>query len=1575
MRCRIAVLGILLALSASRVSATEITLLRAYRTNGVMKVEFVPSCPANCPGSGQCCWHYGGIGAKWDGGASGGIVDQVSGNCGETNVGRVVSTQPSGDGPHSLSISAGVFDSVPLFCSDGYLTRNEQSNPINVWFPSDSSMPDWSDGLPDDATDTVGCPVEVATGRMYHEMTDMVIDGPLPIVFKRRYTSTSSDSGALGHGWQHTYMVRLTELSNSVRHTFINEQMRKVAFTCRTFSSGSCTEWVENPFYHMTLSHDSLWHVREKHGKTYDFDGSGNLVAIHDRNLNATTLTYTSGNLTAISDNRGRNITLSYGSGGILQSISAGSRTITYTISGSNDLTKVQYPDNPDIDGTNDSFVTYEYDSHKMRFAKDADGKTIEEHRYTGSKVNHTESEGGKRAYDIQYDASGDGTVWTTTKVTDALDNETTYHVFIPLRVVEDRTGAAGCSSCGGGISEHTGHDWNLNLVDITDGRGIKTHMDYDEHGNVLTRTEDYNPNNSTQGRKTTYDYDSTFNFPETVSVPSVGSCSNVNKVITNTYDNYGNITQQLTEGCGDGTATLSVSTSYTYDTTDHGRLLTVTGPRSDVTTYEYYGDSDGTINRRGRIKKITDAAGLETTVGGYDAFGNVESVIDANNVETTATYDGRNQMIESRVKVGTTNSSADFITELHYDAVGRLGKVRLPNCVTAGSSCTATWQYGYEPGVGWLKQVQDALGNKIINTYDSMGNRRRVHTVQTGDADGTAKAFVNFAYDSYNRLQYTYYDNDIVPESSGSVFAKYSYDGNGNVLSQRDPEGHVASYAYDNFNRLTSETQASVSGTPTTRYFYDGQDNLRCMLDPNTSSSVTNCSTSLSPVVGTTFRHDDLGRTYQEISPDSGTKTHVHDAAGNLTSTTNSRGITISRTYDAVNRLLSAAHSGASLDAIEYDYSYDSTSESVQYGRGRRTGMSDPSGTTQYSYDSRGNLVTETKTIGFYTFTTQYEFDKTGNHFATLYPSPDSEIRQGMSSFAYDYADRVSEIGTVVNGNLTSVLHDIEYKPFGPMTVRMFGSVSLMDSRDYDSRYQLGTWTLGSLINYTHTFDLDGNLTHRKINSAEDRIFGYDGAHRLVLAQAPQFWVGGTACTGASTYSYDKNGNRLCKNESGTTPTTYSYPSGNRLATSSDPDSTFDYDDDGNTISDGTGTGHHSYQYNAADRLISVDAESSAGPTATCTYDGLGRRVIKTTDSLSWNNTWYFYGPNGELLTEMVPAQGIGSDYIYSEGSPVARIDWTGLPGFDPEIFGSNASSNQGPIDIDPPTDSLYFYHDDHLGTPIAMTDTTGQLKWRAEYRPFGDLYQPLTLHTIENNLRFAGQYADEETGLYQNWYREYRPTIARYSSSDPIGVLGGANPYSYAGENPMHWIDPWGLMMVDPNSKIGRRLARDNPGPYPKSGTTLEQAWWIVLEIGFTSEVVPTVVPLNAGVTGGQAGTAGARTLLRAAMIEDGVVPLAGEETHHIVAFGAEAADEGRQVLARCGVGINESANGVNLPGMKGALNPLSKMLHRGAGIHSGPYYVAVNNLLAGAATREEAITILRTIASMLQQGVRFW
>ncbi len=120
------------------------------------------------------------------------------------------------------------------------------------------------------------------------------------------------------------------------------------------------------------------------------------------------------------------------------------------------------------------------------------------------------------------------------------------------------------------------------------------------------------------------------------------------------------------------------------------------------------------------------------------------------------------------------------------------------------------------------------------------------------------------------------------------------------------------------------------------------------------------------------------------------------------------------------------------------------------------------------------------------------------------------------------------------------------------------------------------------------------------------------------------------------------------------------------------------------------------------------------------------------------------------------------------------------------------------------------YWYHCDHLGTPQELTDAQGNIVWAGSYKAWGKVRKVQRFESrivgntvqhiavddepVAQNIRFQGQYEDEETGLHYNRFRYYDPDAARYISQDPIGLMGGRNLYTYV-HNPITWIDPLGL------------------------------------------------------------------------------------------------------------------------------------------------------------------------------------
>ncbi|WP_418514856.1 RHS repeat domain-containing protein [Delftia sp. PS-11] len=185
---------------------------------------------------------------------------------------------------------------------------------------------------------------------------------------------------------------------------------------------------------------------------------------------------------------------------------------------------------------------------------------------------------------------------------------------------------------------------------------------------------------------------------------------------------------------------------------------------------------------------------------------------------------------------------------------------------------------------------------------------------------------------------------------------------------------------------------------------------------------------------------------------------------------------------------------------------------------------------------------------------------------------------------------------------------------------------------------------------------------------------------------------------------------------------------------------------------------------------------------TARYQYDPFGRRIRKTIGSAqSAQTTWFVYSNEG-LLAEIDPQCQTTKAYGWQPGS-----DWGTEPLWQADhANGTNAS---GP--------TYHYLHNDHLSTPQVASDATGQPSWQALSESFGQTLQRSGNRT-QMNLRFAGQYFDEETGTHYNYYRDYSPVLGRYLQTDPIEITGGLNKYIYSKKNPLIYIDPFGLIKI---------------------------------------------------------------------------------------------------------------------------------------------------------------------------------
>jgi len=93
-----------------------------------------------------------------------------------------------------------------------------------------------------------------------------------------------------------------------------------------------------------------------------------------------------------------------------------------------------------------------------------------------------------------------------------------------------------------------------------------------------------------------------------------------------------------------------------------------------------------------------------------------------------------------------------------------------------------------------------------------------------------------------------------------------------------------------------------------------------------------------------------------------------------------------------------------------------------------------------------------------------------------------------------------------------------------------------------------------------------------------------------------------------------------------------------------------------------------------------------------------------------------------------------------------------------------------------------------------VALSDSDGDSCQSYEYSAYGQVAAS-DPNFLANPYMFTGRRFDIETGLYYYRTRYYNPHIGRFMQTDPVGYGAGINWYMYCGNNPLSFVDPWGL------------------------------------------------------------------------------------------------------------------------------------------------------------------------------------
>jgi RHS repeat-associated protein len=749
-----------------------------------------------------------------------------------------------------------------------------------------------------------------------------------------------------------------------------------------------------------------------------------------------------------------------------------------------------------------------------------------------------------------------------------------------------------------GGAGDAYGYNGSHDLTSITDASGHETTDTYDGQNRVTEQTI---------GAESPWQFDYSVPNQTTITDPD----GNVTRQV---YDQ--NLLISSTRGYGTSAAQ---TTTYAYDPTSLGTTSVTVNGHTSSATYDSDGNKLSDTDARGNTESWT-----------YNSLDEQVTFTDRNNHQTTYSYDSTGDLTSVAVPVDATHTAT---THYHYD------NATYPSAVTSVvDPRSKTTVYGYD-SYGELTSTTDPDTNETTQSYGCTGSGCYPHV--------------------------------------GLVYSSVSPSGN---VSGGHPADYTTTYAYNPMGQLTSTTAPGVSSPASTDYYPNGQVETTTDADgvttdysyygDNTTHQVTTHDGSSSHTV--TYNNDSAGLVLTRVDPVE-TTLYSYDPLNRVASQTladasiPSKDITTTFTYDGDGNVATAvrpAPGGSGTQTTTYGYypnhllhtlSYsDGTTPGVTYGydpNGNRTSMVDGSGETDYVYN-QANWVTSVEDGAHDTVSYDYNLD--GEPVSIGYPNGHTVSRgyddAGLLSSVTDWNTNQTTFGYTPEGQVTTITYpngvtekDL-YNPAGALT-------ELTDATG-----------ASTLADYSYTPSDAGRVTAVTAtgsNPGPNETYQYNG-----YGQLDRYATGGGSL---NTVGYNSAG-QLTGMPDGTS---LDYTSAGELSDLNSGATTFSFDADGNrTQTAVSGGATQTYSYDQANRLTSY---TDGTTTASYAYNGDGQRTAKTADSTTTNFTWdpasgslpllasdgttsYLYGP-GDLPIEQTNTSGTQTSYLLHDQTGSTRL------------------------------------------------------------------------------------------------------------------------------------------------------------------------------------------------------------------------------------------------------------------------------------------------------------------------------
>ncbi|WP_375036945.1 RHS repeat domain-containing protein [Acinetobacter sp. RW6] len=872
------------------------------------------------------------------------------------------------------------------------------------------------------------------------------------------------------------------------------------------------------------------------------------------------------------------------------------------------------------------------------------------------------------------------------------------------------------------------------NIIKYTTKSGKTVDSSFDEKNRLKQRIDG---SGHPLKRTITVTYDNLSNTPTVIKKDGLTQ--------TNTINNLGQIIE--TVSTSDQTNSTSKKTTYTYFT--NGLLSSIDGPLAGTTdkisyTYDDFGN------------KITESIVINgvnrtTQFVNFNSFGQPERIVHPNGLVNKYTYNSDGSLASETVGPGTTTSIITGKTTTYtYDNFKRLISIKKPN-----GEITS---YTYDPQ------------NRIIKTTlpDSTLVQQTYH--RTGDISSTK--ITNSTGTSFIETSST-----ITPY--GGFIEK--------IIMGTDPNKNYEKRTNITAGGKIKEISTATYNGKSSRY-YDHFDAPYVIQDPIDSTIDYIVYDKYGNIIE---RKDFLGggsKPYsyingnilsKETNSDYGTKSYTYNEANQLLKFEYGARKCENTNIDSLGRIGKISCTSASATTPEtlinsFDFKFDTT----RFGRLDSVVSNDLKyGTNiEYIYDIYDRITKKTQTNNAIT-----TWGGANNKLSVTYnysPSDQLESLILPSGRVISYAYNSTKKNQLIDIKLDSLplLRNITYNEGGQMTGWNWGAGAASYTWSYDP---LKTGYLkkiinknnSSTINYSmdYEFDLDSRITKTTQNNGLINNFSYDVRNRLL--QESRF--NGSTNIFNINYTYDDNDNRLSLTATGShqqpqANVAYTY-TGNKLATIAGV--AVSHTSNAELIYGGfTPT----YDYAGNRREDKTTGGTTTSPQYYMTYNHKNERTIRgyAANGSVWktNAIQYVYDENSHLIGE-----------YNADGTPLVEYIWLGEKPVA-AIYGSGTTAK------------TYWIVSDVQNTPRRLIDAADSATtvWAWDSTAFG-VGSP-NVQTVKFNLRFPGQYYDEVTKQHYNHNRFYNPVLGRYVEPDPIGLEGGFNPYIYAKNSPVLYVDTTG-------------------------------------------------------------------------------------------------------------------------------------------------------------------------------------